>query len=157
MVAEPTTAIARRRRPRSQYAKRAEQSTELVERKLPEYLEAHEVQAIIRAVDDPRARFLMMEQWRAGLRVSEALALEVADLSLDAELPRTVAHTHLALRGATSRLQFKGSCPIQKCQREASSSRHAPPIGPTLVACRYKTVSSDARVFSPVCLAFRVR
>ena len=29
----------------------------------------------------------MMEQWRAGLRVSEALALEVADLSLDAELP----------------------------------------------------------------------
>ena len=29
----------------------------------------------------------MLEQWRAGLRVSEALALEVADLSLDAELP----------------------------------------------------------------------
>ena len=29
----------------------------------------------------------MTEQWRAGLRVSEALALEVADLSLDAALP----------------------------------------------------------------------
>ncbi len=29
----------------------------------------------------------MLEQWRAGLRVSEALALEVADLSLDVELP----------------------------------------------------------------------
>ena len=28
-----------------------------------------------------------MEQWRAGLGVSEALALEVADLSLNAELP----------------------------------------------------------------------
>ena len=87
MVAEPTTAIARRRRPRGQYPKKAQQPTQAVEKKLPEYLEAHEVQAVIRAADDPRARLLMMEQWRAGLRVSEALALEVADLSLDAELP----------------------------------------------------------------------
>ena len=29
----------------------------------------------------------MLEQWRAGLRIAEALALEVADLSLDAEPP----------------------------------------------------------------------
>ena len=29
----------------------------------------------------------MLEQWRAGLRVSEDLSLEVADLSLDVELP----------------------------------------------------------------------
>ena len=43
--------------------------------------------AIIKSADDPRARLLMMEQWRAGLRVSEALSLEVADLSLDAEHP----------------------------------------------------------------------
>ena len=35
----------------------------------------------------PGARLLMLEEWRAGLQVSEALALEVADLSLDAELP----------------------------------------------------------------------
>ena len=87
IVAEPTTAIARRRRPRGQYPKKAVHPAEAVEKKLPEYLEAHEIQAIIRAADDPRARLLMMEQWRAGLRVSEALALEVADLSLDAELP----------------------------------------------------------------------
>ena len=85
-----TTAPApanRRRRPRGQYPKRAQQSAEAIDKKLPEYLEAHEVNAIIRAADDPRARLLMMEQWRAGLRVSEALAIEVADLSLDAELP----------------------------------------------------------------------
>ena len=82
MVAETTTAIARRRRPRGQYPKKIKQTAETVEKKLPEYLEAYEVQAIIRAADDPRARLLMMEQWRAGLRVSEALALEVADLSL---------------------------------------------------------------------------
>ena len=56
-------------------------------RKLPEYLEAHEVEAIIRATDNPRAKLLMLEQWRAGLRITEALALEVADLSLDAEPP----------------------------------------------------------------------
>ena len=85
MVAEPSTAIARRRRPRGQHPKRADQ--ELAAKPLPQYLEAHEINAIIRAADDPRARLLMLEQWRAGLRVSEALALEVADLSLDVELP----------------------------------------------------------------------
>ena len=75
------------RRPRGQYPKKAEQSTELVEKKLPEYIEAHEVNALIRAAPNPRARLLMMIEWRAGLRVSEALALEVGDLSLDVELP----------------------------------------------------------------------
>ena len=29
----------------------------------------------------------MLTQWRAGLRVSEALALDVSDLSLDSDLP----------------------------------------------------------------------
>ena len=80
-------AIARRRRPRGQHPRRVDSGQELALKPLPQYLEAHEVQAIIRAADDPRARLLMTEQWRAGLRVSEALALEVADLSLDAELP----------------------------------------------------------------------
>ena len=50
-------------------------------------MEADEVAAIIRAADDPRARLLMLEQWRASLRVSEALALEISDLSLEAESP----------------------------------------------------------------------
>ena len=85
VVAEPTTVIARRRRPRGQYPKRTDEERKA--KPLPQYLEAHEVQAIIRSADDPRARLLMTEQWRAGLRVSEALALEVAGLSLDAELP----------------------------------------------------------------------
>ena len=80
-----TQALARRRRPRGQYPRRTDR--ELQPKPLPQYLEAHEVNAIIGAADDPRARLLMLEQWRAGLRVSEALALEVADLSLDTELP----------------------------------------------------------------------
>ena len=79
--------VTRNRRPRGQYPKKAEQSDERIEKKLPEYLEVHEVNALLRAAPNPRARLLMMVEWRAGLRVSEALALGVGDLSLDVELP----------------------------------------------------------------------
>ena len=75
------------RGPRGQYPKKAEQSTELVEKKLPEYVEAHEVNALLRAAPNPWAKLLMMIEWRAGQRVSEAQALEVRDLSLDVQLP----------------------------------------------------------------------
>ena len=43
--------------------------------------------AIIRTAPSPKAKLLMLEQWRAGLRVSEALDLEVRDLSLDTHCP----------------------------------------------------------------------
>ena len=55
--------------------------------KLPEYLEMAEVNALIAAAPNPRARLIMLEQWRAGLRVSEALALEARDLHLDSDRP----------------------------------------------------------------------
>ena len=84
-MATDTTAVTRRRRPRGRYPKR--QEGQLTVRKLPEYLEADEVSAIIKAAPNPRAKLLMLEQWRAGLRVSEALDLEVRDLSLDAVHP----------------------------------------------------------------------
>ena len=77
-----TQAIARRRRPRGVHPKRTDK--EVSTQQQPEYLQANEVEAIIRAADDPSARLLMPEQWRAGLRVSEALALEASDLSLNA-------------------------------------------------------------------------
>ena len=77
--------MARRRHPRGARHKTPDRSAQT--RKLPEYLEAHEVKAIIRATDNPRAKLLMLEQWRAGLRIAEALSLEVVDLSLDAEPP----------------------------------------------------------------------
>ena len=80
-----TQAISRRRRPRGIHPKRTDR--QLSTQKLPEYLEADEVGAIIRAADDPRARLLMLEQWRAGLRVSEALDLEFSDLSLESNNP----------------------------------------------------------------------
>ena len=42
------------------------------EKRIPEYLEADEVNAIIKAAPSPKAKLPMLEQWRAGLRVSEA-------------------------------------------------------------------------------------
>ena len=54
---------------------------------LPEYLETAEVNALIAAAPNPQARLVMLEQWRAGLRVSEAIALEVRDFHLDSDLP----------------------------------------------------------------------
>ena len=87
MAAEPTTAIARRRRPRGRYPKTQDGATPKREKRIPEYLEADEINAIIRAAPSPKAKLLMLEQWRAGLRVSEALDLEVRDLSLDTPNP----------------------------------------------------------------------
>ena len=43
--------------------------------------------AIISAALSPKAKLLMLQQGRAGLRVSEALDLEVRDLSLDTASP----------------------------------------------------------------------
>ena len=40
-----------------------------------------------RTAPNPKAKLLMLEQWRAGLRVSEVLDLEVRDLSLDLPTP----------------------------------------------------------------------
>ena len=79
------TAVQRYRRPRGQYSKCRD--TEPIAKQLPECLEAQEVDALIRAAPNPRASLLFLVQWRAGLRVSEALALEVRDLSLDSGLP----------------------------------------------------------------------
>ena len=79
------TAVQRYRRPRGQYPKRLD--SEPRPKPLPEYLEALEVDALIRAAPNSRAALLFLVQWRAGLRVSEALALEVRDLSLDSDLP----------------------------------------------------------------------
>ena len=48
-----TQTVARRRRPKGVHPKRTDRKVPT--QKLPEYLEADEVGAIVRAVDDPRA------------------------------------------------------------------------------------------------------
>ena len=84
-----TTAVSRRRRPRRVNPKSAalQQSPGGKGSTLPEYLEAHEVSALIAAAPNPQARLLTLEKWRAGLRVAEALALEPRDLRLDTDRP----------------------------------------------------------------------
>jgi integrase len=56
-------------------------------RSLPEYLLPEEVNALIHAAPHGQARLIMVEQWRAGLRVSEAVSLTVEDLQLDGDNP----------------------------------------------------------------------
>ena len=43
---------------------------------LPEYLEPADVDALIHAAPHGQARLVMLEQWRAGLRISEAVAFQ---------------------------------------------------------------------------------
>ena len=81
-------AIAQRtRRPRGQHPRPRRNGQETPARHLPEYLEAHQVEALIRAAPNSRGRLLFLIEWRAGLRISEALALEARDLSLESDLP----------------------------------------------------------------------
>ena len=84
-----TTRATIARRPRGQHPRKppVQQLPGIKGSRLPEYLEAQEVRAILAAANNPRARLLMLFQWRAGLRVSEALAVQAADLSLESDQP----------------------------------------------------------------------
>ena len=66
MATESATTITRRRRLRGRHPKRVGRGQEHQPKPLPQYLEPHKIQAIIRAADDPMARFPMMELFRAN-------------------------------------------------------------------------------------------
>ena len=87
MTTKTTTAL--QRRSKGIHPKKPPVQQKLREKccTLPEYLEAHEVQAVLAAAPHAPARLLMLLQWRARLRVSEAVALEASDLSLDTGHP----------------------------------------------------------------------
>jgi len=51
-----------------------------VAQQLPEYLLPDQVEALMKQAPNAQAEVLMLTQWRAGLRISEALGLEVGDL-----------------------------------------------------------------------------
>ena len=132
MTTQQTTAVERYRRPRGQHLKPRRDPQEKSARQLPEYLEAHEVDALIRAAPNPRARLLFLVEWRAGLRNSEALAVEARDLSLDTDRPTMrvrrgkgskarIVPVHAELHAAlTSALQFGN---IGQVDRLVSASR----------------------------------
>ena len=54
---------------------------------MPEYLEAAEVEALIEYAPNVPCKLLMLIQWHAGLRISEALGLEARDVQLKTEHP----------------------------------------------------------------------
>lgn len=91
MVAEPVTALAvagSRRLPRRQRIAVQSQSGRRPHR-VPEYLEKSEIEALIACCppDDARQQLLILLQWRAGLRRTEATNLARSDLFLDGETP----------------------------------------------------------------------
>lgn len=82
------TKLNRRRGGRGKYPKGQDGGQNIGEKRpLPEYLEANEIQALIACAEHGKAALLMLSQWRAGLRVSEAVAYEVGDVQLDGEHP----------------------------------------------------------------------
>ena len=56
-------------------------------KKLREYLEPPEVEALIKAAPNPTARLCMMLQWHAGLRVGEAIRVKGSAVHLEADPP----------------------------------------------------------------------
>lgn len=59
----------------------------VAQQKLPEYLYPQEVETLIHQAANAQGRLLMLTQWRAGVRVSEALSLEVSDVGLAEDNP----------------------------------------------------------------------
>ena len=55
--------------------------------RLPEYLDQGQVEALMVQAPHAQARLLMLAQWRAGLRISEALALAIGDLNFTGDNP----------------------------------------------------------------------
>lgn len=82
--------LARRRGGRGLYKKpgAVEQNIGKKGSKLPEYLEQAEVNALMAAAVEPKHRLLMLVQWRAGLRISEAINLERRDLQMTGDRPQ---------------------------------------------------------------------
>ena len=83
-----TTAISRRRKPRGRYPKTQDGPVAKREKRISEYLEADEVNAIIRAAPSPKAKLLMLQQWRlvVQLRVCLISLLRTAVETIDTAL-----------------------------------------------------------------------
>ena len=124
-------AIARRnRRPRGQHPRHRRNGQETPAKQLPEYLEAHQVEALTRAAPNSRARLLFLIEWRAGFRISEALALEARDLSLESELPSI--HVREGKGSKPGSCRYTPSCRPPSSVRSclATSARKAGSSGP---------------------------
>lgn len=86
-----TTALARartRQPTKKQRVLRSRASGNVARRQsLPEYLEPRQIDSLIQVAPHAQARLIMLIQWRAGLRISEVLALGLDDLEIDGDNP----------------------------------------------------------------------
>jgi len=87
-------------------------------RVLPEYLDQAEVEALIRLAPNPQAALLLLTLWRAALRISEALSLEVADIFLEGDRPARRERHHQPLGHLSLCLQ-----PRQKATAKSSFAK----------------------------------
>ena len=55
--------------------------------KLPDYLDKAQVDVLIEYAPNDSAELLFLLQWRAGLRISEALNLRYADITMSNDMP----------------------------------------------------------------------
>ncbi len=135
MTANQATVLAPRvRRSRVQHPKPRRGVPEKVSKPLPEYIEMHEVNALVRAAPNPRNQLPMLVQWKVGLRVSEALEIETRDLSLDTDRPTIrvrqgkgsrarIVPVHGELHAAlTSALQFGNIGQVDRLVRASRST-----------------------------------
>ena len=91
---------------------------------LPEFLEQAEVEALLRYAPHPQARLLMLMQWRAGLRVSEAIAITAADLALESDQPTIRVRLGRERRTVWSRCTWScETCSITWCTTERRTVR----------------------------------
>ena len=86
MTTAPTTAIVRRGRGLHPQRAQVQQNSGRKGFTLPEYLEAHQVQAVLAAAPNPRARLLMVLQWLA-CGCPRPWPSKRPDLSLDSDQP----------------------------------------------------------------------
>jgi len=100
--------------------------------RLPEYLEPADVRSLIDAAPHEQAKLLILLQWRAGLRVSEALSLKASDLDLSTDHPCL-----RVLRGKGGRDRLVPLHPeLLEILRRAQAPRGHPLDGPLLQGTR---------------------
>ena len=101
---------------------------------LPEHLERQEIEAVIASAPNPIAKLLVLEQWRAGLRVSEALARDkalyhglasspTADLATNKWLPRFTEQTTKQYNHGQGRVELPLAPDFPHWQPEQTVSR----------------------------------
>ena len=128
--------VARRKTGMYPKSRKVQQLPEAKGRTLPEYLEAHEINALIATASNPKAKLLILLQWRAGLRVAEALAVTAADLMLESDSPTLRVRRGEGRQGPasspstpSSRTPFRSSWILATLASGASSTRIARPHG----------------------------